>query len=41
MYQGRFPKTALDAARETRHHEIEQILLKHDAKTGEELHPNS
>lgn len=41
MYQGRVPKTALDAARESSKSEIEQMLLKYDAKTGKELHSNS
>ncbi len=41
MYQGRLPKTALDAARESGKSEIEQILLKHGAKTGKELYPSS
>lgn len=38
MYQDRIPQTALDAARECRKVEIEQILLEHGAKTGGELH---
>ena len=38
IYQGRIPKTALDAARESGKVEIEQILLAHGAKTGKELH---
>lgn len=37
MYQGRIPQTALDAARESKKSEIEQILLAHGAKTGKEL----
>jgi len=40
MYQGRIPQTALDAARESRKSEIEQILLAHGAKTGKELRQN-
>lgn len=38
MYQGRLPKTALDAARECGKTDLEKILLEHGAKTGEELH---
>ena len=41
MYQGRLPKTALDAARESAKSEIEQILLEHGAKTGKELRPEN
>jgi len=37
MYQDRIPQTALDAARECKKSEIEQILLAHGAKTGKEL----
>jgi ankyrin repeat protein len=37
MYQGRLPKTALDASRETKQKEIEELLLTHGAKTGKEV----
>jgi len=37
MYQGRLPKTALDAAKEARKNEVVDILLANGAKTGEEL----
>lgn len=37
MYQGRLPKTALDAANECKKVEITEILLKHGAKTWREV----
>ncbi len=37
MFQGRLPKTALDAARETGRKEIEAILTSYGAKTASEL----
>lgn len=41
MYQGRVPMSALDAAREARKKEVEDLLLTHGAKTGVELQPRS
>lgn len=37
LYQGRIPKTALDAARETNRKEIEEVLISHGAKMASEL----
>lgn len=37
MYQGRIPKTALDAAIETRKKDVEDILREHGAKTAAEI----
>lgn len=37
LFQGRLPKTALDAAKETGRKEIEEILLLHGAKKASEL----
>jgi ankyrin repeat protein len=37
MFQGRIPMSALDAARQTRRADIEQMLLESGAKSGREL----